>query len=148
MSTRAWGDMIAGDRMAVDREFEGEIEESEFNRQQWGLVMTAVEFEIENPEDPDRARLVADTSKLGHVMGELDNLDSPNAMGGGGGSGNGGSGGGVVDSIKSSLGLGGGGGNGGRRAAAAELTERYAEQLQAHLESNGKWERVRTAAAN
>ena len=148
MSTRAWGDMIAGDRMAVDREFEGEIEESEFNRQQWGLVMTAVDFEIENPEDPDRARLVADTSKLGHVMGELDNLDSPNAMGGGGGSGNGGSGGGVVDSIKSSLGLGGGGGNGGRRAAAAELTERYAEQLQVHLESNGKWERVRTAAAN
>ena len=144
MSTRAWSDMIAGDRMAVDREFESEIEASEFNRQQWGLVMTAVEFEIENPEDPDRARLVANTDKLGHVMGELDNLNSPNTMGGG--SDNGGSSGGFVSSIKRSLGFGSDGADDDRRATAEDLADRYAENLQTRLENNGKWERVRAAA--
>ncbi|MFB6255890.1 MAG: DUF5799 family protein, partial [Haloplanus sp.] len=56
-----WTDRIVGDRMAVDREFSDRVRASEFSNQEWGLVMTAVDFEIEHAEDPDRARIVADT---------------------------------------------------------------------------------------
>jgi hypothetical protein len=60
-----------------------------------------------------------------------------------------GSDGGLVDSIKGALGLGGGGGGGVDQAkleAAEQLTQEYADELQRHLESKGKWEQVRIAA--
>lgn len=142
MSSRSWGEMIAGDRMAVDREFDSEIEASRFNRQQWGLIMIAVEFEVEDMDD--RARLVANTDKLPHVMGELDNIGS---MTPGGGSAGSDSSGGFVDSLKNSLGVGGGEDE-QRREAAEELAGRYAERLQSRLEERGKWDDVRAAAGN
>ncbi len=144
MSTRAWDDMIVGDRMAVDREFNTEIENSQFSRQQWGLIMTAVELEIEHPEDKDRARLVANTEKLPHVMGELDNIDSQmNAMGGGDSS----SGGSIFGSLKRTLGFGGSSGmDSGKLDAAERLADTYAQQLQTRLEERGKWDDIRAAA--
>jgi hypothetical protein len=139
----SWQELIAGARMTVDQEFSSRVRDSEFSRQQWGLVMTAVEFDIESPDDPEQARLVADTSKVEHVLPELDNLQGQ--MGPGGAAG-GRSGGGLLDSLKSVLGGGGGGNDEERLAAADALAQEYATELQAHLESSGRWDEVRTAA--
>ncbi|ELZ50991.1 hypothetical protein C465_04961 [Halorubrum distributum JCM 9100] len=147
-----WTDAIVGERMTVDNQFNERVAASRFSSQEWGLIMTATEFEIENADDAEAARVVADTSSLPAIMPELENLRSQMAgMGGApGGSGDtGGSGGGVVDSIKGALGLGGGGGSGGpsdeELEAAERLVQEYADELQAHLEEVGKWEQVRVA---
>jgi hypothetical protein len=150
----SWQELIAGARMTVDQEFSSRVMESEFSRQQWGLVMTAVEFDIEDPDDAERARLVADTSKVEHVLPELDDIGGakgPAGAGGAprGGGGGGGGGGGILDSLKSLLGGGGGGGNDEEKMAAADaLAQEYATELQAHLESSGRWDEVREAAAD
>jgi hypothetical protein len=156
MTERAWQDLIVGDRMAVDQEFAQQVTDSQFSRQEWGLIMTAVEFEIENPGDAEQARIVADTSKIEQVMPELENIrNQMNSMAGGAGGGGGGKqggGGGVFDSVKDALGLGGGGGGGGadqdRIDDASRLAQAYADELQQRLESQGKWAKVREAAAN
>ena len=146
-----WTDAIVGERMTVDNQFNERVAASRFSSQEWGLIMTATEFEIENPADSEAARVVADTSSLPAIMPELENLRSQMAgMGGapGGGAGDsGGSGGGLVDSIKGALGLGGGsGGPSDEELEAAErLVQEYADELQAHLEEVGKWEQVRVA---
>lgn len=147
-----WQDRIVGVRMQVDDEFEDRVEQSSFSRQQWGLVMTAVDFDIENPGDEDAAHIVADTSKLSSVMPELDNVQQQMASMGAGGSGSqsGSSGGGLFGKVKSALGLGGGSGGGGddeREAEAAQLAEEYAELLQERLEESGRWDEVRRVAA-
>ncbi|WP_049927496.1 DUF5799 family protein [Halopiger goleimassiliensis] len=151
MSDSPWTDRIVGDRMTVDQEFASRITNSRFSNQQWSLIMTATEFEIEHPEDPDRARIVANTDNLEQIIPELENVDAGmGAMGPGGGRQQGGSSGGVLDSLKGALGLGGDGGGSSeeeQRRAAERLTQEYADELQAHLESQGKWESVRTAAA-
>ena len=148
MTERAWQDIIVGDRMAVDQEFAQRVADSQFSRQEWGLIMTAVEFEIENPGDEERARIVADTSKVEQVMPELENIrNQMNSMAGGGG-GDGG-GGGVFDSVKDALGLGGGGGvDQDRVDAANRLAQEYAGELQQRLESQGKWKQVRNVAGD
>jgi hypothetical protein len=147
----SWQELIAGARMTVDQEFSSRVMESEFSRQQWGLVMTAVEFDIENPDDPERARLVADTSKVEHVLPELDEVGGamgPGGAGGGRAPGGGGGGGGLLDSLKQLLGGGGGGDDEERMAAADALAQEYATELQAHLESSGRWGEIREAAAD
>lgn len=149
-----WTDQIVGARMSVDQEFSRRVTNSTFSNQEWGLIMTATEFEIEHADDPDRARIVADTSKIDQVLPELEKMsEQMGAMGaGGGGRRSGGSGGGgFLDSVKSAFGLGGGGDGGDDHAdtkqAAEELTQEYAQELQAHLEGNGRWEEIRTIAA-
>ncbi|MGQ3330267.1 DUF5799 family protein [Halorubrum sp. FL23] len=147
-----WTDAIVGERMTVDNQFTDRVSASRFSSQEWGLIMTATEFEIEDAGDPEDARIVADTSSLPAIMPELENVRSQvAAMGGapGGGDGRGGgSGGGLVDSIKGALGLGGGGSDGPSDEevdAAERLVQEYADELQAHLEDVGKWEQVRVA---
>jgi len=144
-----WTDAIVGDRMTVDREFNQRVAASEFTSQEWGLIMTATEFEIEHADDPERARIVADTDKLPQIMPELENIRSQvSSMGGApGGSSGSSSGGGLLDSVKGALGLGGGGGGGKNQQleAAERLTQEYADELQSHLEQKGKWEQVRVA---
>jgi len=151
MSDNAWTDQIVGARMTVDQEFSSRIAESEFSNQQWSLVMTATEFEIEHPDDPDRARIVANTDQVEQIIPELENVPS-GGMGMGGQPGNqqGGSSGGVFDSIKGALGLGGDDGESDaeKQRAAERLTQEYADELQAQLESSGRWESVRQAAAD
>ena len=145
MADQTWTDRIVGDRMTVDQQFNDRVTASEFTRQEWGLVMTAVEFEIENPGDADGARIVANTSKLEHVMPELDNIKQQmNPMGGGSGSNSGG----FFSSVKSALGMGESGESDEEKTRAAErLTQEYADELQAHLEETGKWSQVRRAAS-
>ncbi|MFA1610890.1 DUF5799 family protein [Halobellus rubicundus] len=142
-----WTDSIVGDRMTVDREFNDRVENSRFTSQEWGLIMTATELEIEHADDPERARIVADTEKLPQIMPELDNVRSQMAQMGGAPGEDSDSGAGIVDSLKGALGLGNGtGGNDQERLDAAErLTQAYADALQDHLESKNKWEQVRIA---
>ncbi|WP_336037535.1 DUF5799 family protein [Halobacterium yunchengense] len=145
-----WTDQIVGARMTVDQEFAERVRGSSLSNSQWGLVMTAVEFDLVDAGDPERARIVADTSKLEHVLPEMQNVDSQMAgMGGGAPDRSGGSSGGVMGSIKDALGLGGGGGDGGDELAdeARQLADEYAEALQSHLESAGRWDEVRRTAA-
>ena len=153
MAEREWTDRIVGDRMAVDREFTDRIEASQFSRQEWGLVMTATEFEIENPEDDERAQLVANTEKLPAVIPELDRISSQaGAMGAGGegaGGAGGGGGGGVLGSLRNALGLGSGGGGADDETieAADRLAQEYARELQRRLEDRGKWAEIRAIAS-
>jgi hypothetical protein len=142
-----WTDSIVGDRMTVDREFNDRVANSEFSSQEWGLIMTATELDIEHADDPERARIVADTEKLPQIMPELENVRSQmSQMGGAPGGDTGSSGEGIVDSLKGALGLGGTGGVDEDRVEAAEkLTQAYADELQSHLESKNKWEQVRIA---
>lgn len=145
-----WTSAIAAERMELDTEFSDRVEASSFSNQQWNLVMTALEFEIEGPEDPETAEVVADTSSLSTIMPELDRIAQQGPMGGGGGGGgggsSGGSGGGLLGGVKDALGLGGGGGD-ERLEEAEDLATQYAELLQEKLETNGRWATVCDRAA-
>lgn len=143
-----WTDSIVGDRMTVDREFNDRVTASEFSNQEWGLIMTATELDIENADNPETARLIADTENLSQIMPELDTVQSQmSQMGGSPGDTGGGSGGGVVESIKGVLGLGSddNGSDEERLEAAERLAQAYADELQSHLEAAGKWKQVRVA---
>ncbi len=134
--TQDWTDRIVGARMTVDTEFEARIEESDFSRQQWGLVMSATEFEIEGPTDPDSATLIANTEKHPAILGELDGIDSHGPMGGGSASN-----GGILERITSAL-RGGDSTETAHRDAAERLTDAYATALQRHLVENGRWAEI------
>jgi len=142
-----WTDAIVGDRMAVDQEFTDRVSASRFSSQEWGLIMTATEFDIENAADPDEARIVADTSNLPQIVPELGDMRQQMAAMGGGGGGRSGGSGGLIESLKGALGLGGDGDGVDQEdlEAAERLVGEYADQLQEHLESTGKWEQVRVA---
>jgi len=142
MSDSEWSDRIVGERMQTDREFAEKVAASNFSRQQWGLIMTAVEFEIENPDDPESARLVANTSKVESVVPELERVEQATGMAAGGGRPDDDSGG-ILDGVKDALGLGGDDGiDREQLAAAEEMAQMYAGDLQEKLESKGKWEEV------
>ena len=146
-----WQDMIVGARMTVDDEFSSTVDNSPFSRQEWGLIMTATTFEIEQPADEEAAELVADTSQLPTMMPELEKVSQMGPMGqpkqpdsGGGG--------GIIGSVLDSLGLGGGGGGDDgideeKLEAAKSMVGTYAEEHQLHLEEQGRWAEVRAAAA-
>jgi hypothetical protein len=144
-----WTDRIVGARMTIDDRYASTVEGSRFSRQEWGLIMTAVEFEIEHAADDERARLVADTSGLSAVMPELERVrNSQGGMGGGTSSrrsGESGGSGGFLGSMKDALGLGGGGVDPEETEAAEELAAGYAAELQSYLEEQGRWEEVRAA---
>ncbi|AKH98024.1 DUF5799 family protein [Halanaeroarchaeum sulfurireducens] len=148
MADESWHDRVVGARMSVDDTFEDRVVASSFSRQQWNLLMTAVEFEIVDAEDPERARIVADTDGLDAVLPELDALDQGMAAMGGSESDVGGSaGGGLVDSIKGALGMRDDGSvDDTQRAEAVELTQAYADTLQTHLEEQDRWEEIREIA--
>ena len=139
--TEAWNDIIGGDRLAVDQEFEQRVRSAGLSSQEWGLVMTAVEFQIEGAEDPETARLVADTSKLGSVLPAM--RRSREQAGGVPDADDEGSEEGLLGSVRRALGLGGD----ERRETAEELAEEYAERLQERLQERGRWRTVCSMAA-
>jgi len=137
-----WRKMIVGDRMAVDADFKQRVDRSRFSRQEWGLIMTATEFEIRVPDSED-AELVADTSDVSAVIPEFDRLAE--MQGGPPAPGNSTN---IVQSVKDALGLGGDAEPDREQLDAIErLTAEYARELQSRLESQGRWEAVRLAAA-
>jgi len=146
--TDDWQDLVVGARMSVDQQFATRVQASGLSRPQWGLVMTAVEFEFENPDDPDAARIIAETSSLEHVLPEMDNVDQQMSGVGPGGAGGSGSGDGLVGGIKDALGIGGGDDDHEELAEESrQLAQAYADELQAFLEDEGRFEEVRRAAA-
>jgi hypothetical protein len=147
MSDNSWTDRVVSERMQVDQEFSSRIADSRFSNQEWNLIMTATEFEIADPDDPEQAKIVANTENVEQILPELEKLreQSPQ-MGGGAGTKSGDEG--VLGSIKQALGVDGGGGStDAEHQAAEELTAEYAERLQSHLESRGRWESIRSAAS-
>lgn len=145
-----WTDAIVAERMEVDREFSERVRDSRFSNQEWDLVMTATEFDIEDADDPETARVVADTTKVPQILPALEEMADrggavPGAGGGGAGDDADDGSGGIVSGIKDAL-LGGGGGNDDEKIEAAErLADEYATELQQRIEANGKWEQVRIA---
>ena len=149
MTDDSWQDRVVGARMTVDTEFADRVEASSFSRQQWGLVMTATEFEIENADDAENARIVANTDDLDTILPELDAIEQQmGAMGGGPAREE--SSGGLFGTIADALGFGSDDGDEvdeGQRAEAVDLVQTYAEALQTHLEEQGRWEEIRAVAA-
>lgn len=149
MNERGWRDLIVGDRMRVDERFASEVSRSGFSRSEWGMIMTAVDFEVRG--EGDDAELVADTDNVDAILPELDEIvermsanpprssGSPlaNLLGGGGAS--------IVKSVRSSLGLQNGV-DPERRQEAVRLANDYAAALQGHLEERGRWEEIRDLA--
>ncbi|MFC6798210.1 MULTISPECIES: DUF5799 family protein [unclassified Haladaptatus] len=148
MSERPWRDRIVGARMTVDNLFADRIAEAQLTRQEWGLIMMAVELEIEHPEDPDQARLVANTEKLPDIVPELDNIRQQ-MEGGMGGPPQKKQSGGMMKSVKSALGLGSNEPDVDEAEIrnAERLAQEYADMLQKHLQENGRWDDVRRVAA-
>ncbi len=148
-----WTDAIIGERMAVDGSFSDRVTASQFSTAEWDLIMTATDLEMEDAEDPEAARIVADTSDVAAIIPELESIRAQTAAMGGGTTSEGrtASGGGIVGSIKRALGFGSNDGDDGdgvdqeKLAAAEELTAEYAEALQTHLEEADRFEQARQA---
>ena len=144
-----WTDAIVGHRMTVDQEFNAQIQASQFSNAEWGLIMTATEFEIEAADDPEAARIVANTENVESIIPELESIRSQTAaMGGQPGEAASNNDGGLFGSLKSALGFGGDSDNGvdqAKLAAAEQLTAEYAEQLQSHLVETDSFEQARSA---
>lgn len=114
-------DRLAAYRMEVDREFADRVRDSKLDRQQWSMAMTAVEFRVEDADDPEAATLVADTSKVGAVLAELEDGD-----------------GGLLDGLPGPFGSGS-----GLEDEVDRLAGEYAAALEAALREAGEWEAVR-----
>ena len=141
MSEGTWRDRLAGYRMQVDEQFAPRINDSPLTNGEWNLVMTAVEFQVE--EQGEHASLTADTSKVESVVPEFDKMRQ---RGPGKARGQSESSDGLIDSVKDVLGFGSGTEEDERLQAAIRLTDAYAQELQSHLEERGQWESIREAA--
>jgi hypothetical protein len=145
-----WTDMLAGARMQVDQQFQDRLERSEFTNQEWGLVMTAVEFEIRDADDPENARLVANREQIRQIIPELDSIQRE--MGGAARPvENNPDGSGMFGRLKQYLGFlsedTSNEPDEERLATAKVLVEEYTEELEAYLRESGRWDDVREAAA-
>jgi len=142
-----WADHLAGARMRVDQQFEQRVVDSQFTSQEWGLIMTAVEFDIADPADPERARMVAVTEDLEAVVPALEDIQGE--MGASMGP-RGDTGGGILDRLRGyvdSLTSGDDGMDEQQLDAARVLADDYAELLQGHLEDQGRWADICAMAA-
>lgn len=137
-----WRALIAAERMELDGEFSDRVRASSLSSQQWSLVMTAVEFEIENPDTPEDARMVANTDNLSAVASELDTVEAAKP----GASARGGGGDGLLSRISDFFGSDGGGDD-ERLAEAEDLAGEYARRLQEKLVARDRWEDVCAHAA-
>lgn len=140
-----WTDYLAGARMQVDQQFSEQVRASEFTNQQWGLIMTAVEFEIERPADPDQAELVANTDNVEAIIPELDAIEQQ-TVGGAAPGGAGNSGESLLGRIRSYFG-GDSDGDDDQYREAVALVDEYTTQLQALLREEGRWQELCAAAA-
>jgi len=146
-----WTDAIIGERMAVDQQFSDRVAASQFSNAEWDLIMTATDLDMENADDPEAARIVADTDSVAAIIPELASIRAQTAlMAGQPGGDSQQSGGGILESIKRALGFGGEDSDedevdAEKLAAAEGLTQEYAEALQAHLEDSGSFEQARAA---
>jgi hypothetical protein len=143
-----WTQQLAGARMQVDKRFEDRVHNSRFSNQEWGMIMTAVEWEIRQPGNAESAELVAVTDKIEDIMPELERIQSqmgnPGAQTQDSG---GGLGARIGDLFDSLTGNGSAGADEARVRDAERLVQSYADELQDFLEERGRWDDVREAAA-
>jgi hypothetical protein len=145
-----WTDYLAGARMQVDQQFSDQVRASEFTSQQWGLIMTAVEFEIDDPGDPEQATLVANTDNVETIIPELDAIERQTAgMGAGGGrSRSTGTGTSLLGRIRSYFSSeSDDGADAEQYEQAVTLVDQYTTQLQALLREEDRWQELCAAAA-
>jgi len=133
MTDGSWTERIAAERMQTDQEFADRVADSPLSSQQWGLVMTAVEFDIDGPEDPETAELVVDARKLSSVMEEIRRIGDRQP----GSAATSDSDGGILDSVKGAFGVGEPSDQ--LRETAEALSEEYARALQSRLEERDRW---------
>jgi len=141
MTDRDWRDLVVGDRMAVDQAFAKRVRGSGLTNQEWSLVMTAVQLDIEG--SGDGARLVADTSRIPVIIPEIAKVNRQLGRAGGGPDGGNG---GFLGSLKGALGLGGGADD-ELQGTAEALANEYAQALETHLRERGRWDDVLATAA-
>lgn len=146
-----WTDNLAGARMQVDQQFNDRILDSRFTNQEWGLIMTAVDFNIENPDNPGEADLVADTDDLEQIIPELANIQKQ--MGGSpepvDESSSGGLLGGKLGKYIDALKTNSRGGNEQEKLQdATALVQEYTDELQHFLEEQGRWSEICALAAD
>lgn len=143
-----WTDQFIGDRMAVDQEFSDRIQNSSFTTQEWGTIMTAVEFVIESPENPESATLVARTDDIEHVLPALEDMQGPMGPAGPGSSEQSSSDG-IVSRILGSLGIGEEEEkiDEEQLQTAKQLADEYASTFEEHLKEQEKWEQACSVAA-
>lgn len=136
-----WENMIIADRMAVDQAFQEQVTASAFSNQAWSLVMTAVDFQIVNPEQPEEAYITVDSAQIDSVLPAMEEAEK--ALGGSPKKQS------FTDKIANELRgyLGKNRGDAERRAEAEQLATAYANELHARLERVGKWEAVCERAA-
>ena len=143
-----WTKKLAGARMQVDKRFEDRVRNSQFSNQEWGMIMTAVEWDVRQPGDAEAAELVAVTDKIEEIMPELERIQSqmgnPGAQTRDSG---GGIGARIGDLLDSLTGNGSGGVDEARVRDAERLVQAYADELQDFLEERGRWDDIREAAA-
>jgi hypothetical protein len=147
--TDEWLDRLAGARMQVDQQFNDRVVNSQFSNQQWGLIMTAVEFDIENPGKPGDAALVARTDDIEKILPELENVEQ-GMMGATPQPERRSSGGGLFSQLRSFLPGGEDTSDGPDEEqldAATALVEEYTTELQAYLEAEGRWDDICESAA-
>lgn len=149
-----WTEKLAGARMQVDKRFEDRVRSSRFSNQEWGMIMTAVEWQVRHPEEPARAELVAVTDRFPDIIPELERINSQlqggrggMAVGGSGGGSDGGIGERIGNFLGSLTGNGGGAGDEEKRRDAERLVRAYADELQEFLEERGRWSDLCEAAA-
>lgn len=140
--SQSWKEAMVAERLIADREFQDRVFNSSLSNQSWELVMTAVEFDIRSPKDPDAAELVARTDRLDDVLPAIADVESRQQGGGYPDD----SSSGLFGRIMGSLGLGGGDDSGYRQEAERLATE-YATELQRTLEDRGRWDDVVERAA-
>ncbi len=136
-----WEELIVGERMAADQEFQERVHASSLSNQAWSLVMMAVEFRVSNPEDPERAYLTVDSENLDSVLPAMGEVEAATGHDPGGSDSDG-----LLDEIRSWL--GGGRGDAERRTEAEQLAEEYATVLERQIQQNGKWNAVCEMAAD
>jgi hypothetical protein len=126
-----WYSRAAHERVQVDSSFNSRLRDKPVTAHQWGLLMTAIEFDIVNPEEPERARIVPDVSKVDSVLDQVKEAeDAPNAPAPDSP--------GIVERVKRALGISES--EDPYKRAARSLASQYATELQAELEKQGRWE--------
>jgi hypothetical protein len=139
-----WTNHLAGARMAVDQQFEDRVLASDFSNQQWGLIMSAVEFRIERAAEPEVASLVVETEQVEAIVPELNKIQSQ--MGGAPGADQQGGSDSAMDRLKGWLGMDQQN-EADQLAEATDLVEAYGEHLERYLKDQDRWEDICAKAA-
>ncbi len=126
-----WYSRAVHERVTVDSAFNKHLRSKPITHHQWGLLMTAIEFDIVNPDEPERARIVPDLSKIDSVLPQVKeaedaaNAPTPDSAG-------------VVERVKRAVGLAEP--EDPYVRVARSLASQYATELQEELEKQERWE--------